>query len=300
VSILGFSYGTKLAMHYARRYPDHLDRIVLQGPTDGDMIYRPERAHDALLARFARMAESDSASATFSRNLVPRIGALLERAERTPFVVRIRTIAGDTQPIPVGKRGLQALISGRVTDGRIPALVATLEAGDMMILTRWVESMYNDLATGSGSLMARALTCSTPPSAQRRAQVDKEGASSLLGPAPDNFVLVDPFCGALGGATPSQAPRTTASIARPALFITGELDDRTPPSNADVLAAEFSQPITTIVANGGHELLPSPAVRDAVIRFFLGNDVRDVVLTEPTPRFLSIESAKQPPRRPGQ
>ena len=45
---------------------------------------------------------------------------------------------------------------------------------------------------------------------------------------------------------------------------------------------------------------PIPAVRDVVVDFFAGRDVRNRALREDPPRFLSIEDAKQPPRRRGQ
>jgi hypothetical protein len=46
--------------------------------------------------------------------------------------------------------------------------------------------------------------------------------------------------------------------------------------------------------------LPDRAVRDVVVDFFAGRDVRDRALRDDPPRFLSIDDAKQPPRRRGQ
>jgi hypothetical protein len=84
------------------------------------------------------------------------------------------------------------------------------------------------------------------------------------------------------------------------LFITGDLDDRTPVGNDVVLAREFSNSVRLIVANGGHELLPDRGVRAVVAHFFAGRNVCGRVLKDNPPRFLSIDEAKQPPRRRGQ
>lgn len=300
VSILGFSYGTRLAMAFARRHPERLDRVVLQGPTDADLEYHAFPAHDSLLARMARFAAADSVAASFSNNLVARMRVLFDRAAAQPFLVKIRRPSGDSVVIPVGREGLRGLVEGHLTDSRIPAFVATTEQGDLTILTRWVEGIYNDFSGGAGTLMARAITCSARASAARRAAVDASSSRSIFGPAFDNFASDPVFCDALGGTATASEARPAKRVAAPVLFITGELDDRTPVGNDVALAAEFTNSVRIIVPNGGHELLPDPAIRAVVVDFFAGRDVRGQGLRDNPPRFLSIEEAKKPPRRRGQ
>jgi pimeloyl-ACP methyl ester carboxylesterase len=300
VSILGFSYGTRLAMTFVRRHPARLHRVVLQGPTDADLEYHISLAHDSLLMRMARFAAADSVAAPFSRDLVLRTRALFDRAMNQPIPVRIRRSTGDSAVIPVGGEGLRGLVEGHITDPRIPAFVATTERGDLTILTRWVEGMYNDFSGGAGTLMARALTCSARPSPARRAIVDASASRSMFGPAFDNFAADPAFCDAIGGTTPPPQAHAPAQLTVPVLFMTGELDDRTPVGNDVALATEFANSIRLVVANGGHELLPDRAVQAVVVDFFAGRDVRGRVLQDEPPRFLSIAEAKQPPRRRGQ
>ena len=300
VSILGFSYGTRLAMTFVRRHPARLHRVVLQGPTDADLEYHVSLAHDSLLVRMARFAAVDNVAAPFSRDLVSRMRALFDRAMNQPISVRIRRSTGDSAVIPVGGEGLRGLIEGHITDPRIPAFVATTERGDLTILTRWVEGMYNDFSGGSGTLMARALTCSARPSPARRAMVDATASRSMFGPAFDNFAADPAFCDAIGGTTPPPQAHAPAQLTVPVLFMTGELDDRTPVGNDVALATEFANSIRLVVANGGHELLPDHAVQAVVVDFFAGRDVRGRVLQDEPPRFLSIAEANQPPRRRGQ
>lgn len=300
VSILGFSYGTRLAMGFARRHPNRLERVVLQGPTDADLGYHISLQHDSLLARVAGLAAADSATAPFSKDLVTRLRTIFDRAGNQPILVKIRRVSGDSVVIPVGREGLRGLIEGHLADSRLPAFVATTERGDLTILTRWVEGMYNDFSGGAGTLMARALTCSSVPSAARRATVDRQGSRSIFGPSFDNFAADPAFCDALGGIPAVPQAHARAPIAAPVLFITGELDDRTPVGNDVVLGAEFSNSVRLVVTNAGHELLPDRDVRSVVVDFFAGREVRDRVLKHDPPRFLSVEDAKQPPRRRGQ
>jgi pimeloyl-ACP methyl ester carboxylesterase len=300
VSVLGFSYGTRLAMAFARRRPDRLERLVLQGPTDVDLEYHISLQHDSLFSRIAGFAAADTATTAFSRDLVARMRTIFDRASNQPVLVKIRRTSGDSVVIPVGREGLRGLIEGHLADPRLPAFVATTEHGDLTILTRWVEGMYNDFGGGAGTLMARAVTCSFTPSAARRAMVDPLGSQSIFGPSFDNFASDPAFCSALGGTAAVPQSHARGPIAAPVLFITGELDDRTPVGNDAVLAREFSNSIRLVVTNGGHELLPDPGVRAVVVDFFAGRDVRGRVLKGDPPRFLSIEAAKLPPRRRGQ
>jgi pimeloyl-ACP methyl ester carboxylesterase len=192
------------------------------------------------------------------------------------------------------------LVEGHLTDSRLPAFIATTESGDLTILTRWIESLYNDFSGGAGTLMARAITCSSRPAAARRAKADASVSLSRFGPSFDNFAANPAFCSSLGGQSPVQQAHAKTRITAPVLFITGELDDRTPIANAAVLANEFANSVILTMANGGHELLPYREVREIVADFFAGRDVRGRALRDTPPRFLSIEAAKQPPRRRGQ
>src|SRR5262245_6345964 len=299
VSLLGFSYGTRLAMTYARRHPSHVDRMALQGPTDEQLMYRSSLGHDSLFVRLSAAAAADTVSAGFSASLVARTRALFAKAERTPISVRIASVRGESLTVAVGREALQGLISGHIADPRIPALIQTLETSDVAILTRWIESMYNDFANGAGSLMARATVCSQRPTTSRVQGVDREASQSMFGPAFDNFTVSETFCRSLGTPVPALTPHLAARLDRPVLIVVGTLDDRTFPSNAAELSRELEKPTTLIVENGGHELLPVRAVALAVSDFFAGRDVQGRVIRLDAPRFLSIENAKRPPRRPG-
>jgi pimeloyl-ACP methyl ester carboxylesterase len=299
VSLLGFSYGTRLAMTYARRHPRNVDRMVLQGPTDEQLMYRSSLGHDSLFVRIAAAAAGDTVSGGFSANLVARTRALFATAEHTPIKVRIASVRGESLTVAVGREGLQGLITGRIVDPRIPALIQTLENNDVAILARWVESIYNDFANGAGSLMARGAVCSQRPTASRVQMIDRQASQSMFGPAFDNFTLGEPFCSSLGTPAPAPTPHLATRLDRPVLIVVGTLDDRTFPGNAAELSRELEKPTTLIVENGGHELLPVRAAALAVSDFFAGRDVRGRVIRLDVPRFLSIENAKQPPRRPG-
>jgi pimeloyl-ACP methyl ester carboxylesterase len=299
ISLLGFSYGTRLALTYARRHPDGVDRLVLQGPTDHNLMYRASGWHDSLFKMIAREAARDPVSAPFAQDLIARTRALFERVSQVPIAVRLGTTSGDSITIHVGAQLLAGTITGRIADPRIPALIATLEVDDVSILRHWVTTTYQDLTNGGGSLMARAITCSQPPSLNRTIAVDVTDGQTFFGPSLDNFVFDLDFCLAVWGGPFRPEVIASKNVNRPTLFIVGSRDDRTPPYNARLLAADFRSATTLIVEDGGHELLPVLEVQREVVRYFRTGDLGRTSLRVPTPRYLSIEDARVPPRRPG-
>jgi len=298
VSLLAFSYGTRLALDFARRHLNRLDRMVLQGPEDPNLRYRSSLAADSLFGRYARLASADSASATFVSDLPGRLVALLSSADRAPIVVRIRAPSGDSVSLPVGKSGLQAIIGEHVGDPRLPALIATLERGDTRILAQYVTALYAELAGGGGSLMGRAIECAALPSPTRIAEVDSASMHSVFGPLLDDAVVTPQFCAAVGLAGSQRSSGEQLAFAGPALIIQGTLDDRTG-GNAAIIARSLPRSVTLLVQNGGHELLPVPEVGDVVLKFFEGRSVAGLQLRVVPPRFLSIAAALQPASRRG-
>jgi pimeloyl-ACP methyl ester carboxylesterase len=199
----------------------------------------------------------------------------------------------------VGAEGMRGVVAGRLGDRRLPALIAATAAGDASVLARVLESSYNDLAGGAGSLMARALVCSSPGAADRSARAERESRSALFAYPLDNLMVQPEFCGALGGPVRRPGDGGAVRSERPALFITGTLDDRTPPANAASVRAGFPHSVHLLVENGGHETLPADAVQQAVVDFFLGRDVSGRRLVVPAPTFATLDEARRPPRRPG-
>jgi len=301
VSLLAFSYGTRLALDYARRHPSRLDHVVLQGPETPDLRYRSPAQLDSLFGRLAGIAAADSASAAFSTDLLGRLGALLTTLARAPDTVRIRSPHGDSVSVAVGPEGLQAIVGEHLADPRLPALLAMLEHGDTRLLAQRAAAIYAGVASGGGSLMGRAAECSTPASDARVGVVAHEAAGSLLGVPFDDGVVTRAFCASLemaGRPWRDTAPGRHAFRGH-ALVIVGDLDTQTPMSNAVVVARALPGSATLVVANGEHELLTERVVQDAVAEFFAGRDVSGRRLRVDPPRFLSIQEALQPPRRPG-
>jgi pimeloyl-ACP methyl ester carboxylesterase len=299
VSLLAFSYGTHIALETVRRHPASIDRIVLQGTLGPPDPVRLPSGFDATFRAIAHLVAADTGGTRVTSDLEGALRHVLDTLSRAPAIVRIKGPSGDTIPLTIGRNGFRLLVSGRMGDRRMPAMVVAASRGDWSIATRILEGSYNDLMSGAGSLMARAVVCSSSGSPERRARVAKDTAGSLFGAPVDNHFITSPFCDALGTRVMPPSPSSPVRSVRPALFITGTLDDRTPPQNAEAVRKGFPNSIHVKVENGGHELLPLDSIQRMVIDFFRGTPPTVAALHLPAPRYLSIEESRLPQRLPG-
>jgi pimeloyl-ACP methyl ester carboxylesterase len=297
VSLLGFSYGTRIALEYARRYPDHVERLVLQGVLGFEHVARLPSVLDSVLGRLSAEAARDSAARALMPDLRSALADRFAALERAPLELRIGTAGGDSVSLLVGKEGLQALVTGRAGDPRLVPLAGSLAAGDTRLVAALAGGIYGDLAAGGGSLFGRAMYCSAPAPEARERRARELGATSFLGQVFDNVPASVEFCEAIGIAPGARAHAPGRPIAAPALLITGTLDDRTPLENVETVRGYFASSWSVIVEHGGHELLPLDSVQAVVADFFRSGRVAPGRLTATPPRFPSVAEALLPARR---
>lgn len=74
------------------------------------------------------------------------------------------------------------------------------------------------------------------------------------------------------------------------LFISGTLDNNTPPFQAEEVRKYFTHSTHLIVENAGHEdMLINALVQEAIADYFAGKDVSSVKISRPPLRFAPIK-----------
>ena len=295
VDLLGFSFGSRIALEVLKRHPDKIRKVVLQGVLGVDTIRMPS-LDDQVFRLYAAAADAQAKEKGVVEHQAEAVKTLQARAARTPLPLTIKTVAGETREIKLGRDMLDVTILGHLGDTRLPAALTTAVAEDYSLLVPWVQSMYQDLEKGAGSLMARVMLCSvaSEPAARQRSRL--EGPKMLLGEAFDNQMQDDAFCQAFGIAPPMAQPPVKSRV--PALLISGTLDPRTPPDRAASTARDLTGSEHVVVQNGGHELLPDTDVQDLVLAFLDGRPERKPIVQPPWV-VRTIPEARQPQRRPG-
>jgi pimeloyl-ACP methyl ester carboxylesterase len=87
INLYGISYGTRVAQHYMRRYPQRVRAAILDGVVPAEVALGPDvaiEAQRALDTAFARCAKDDRCGHRFP-NLAGSFQALRTRLEKTPL-----------------------------------------------------------------------------------------------------------------------------------------------------------------------------------------------------------------------
>lgn len=297
VDLLGFSFGSRIALEVMKRHPDKVRRVVLQGVLGVDTLRMPS-LDEAVFQRFATVADAQAKEKGLVPSQAEAVKTIQARAARAPLPLTLQSVSGETRTVKLGRDVLDGVLLGHLGDPAMSAVLTAAVAEDYSLLTPWVQSLYQDLEKGAGSLMARVMLCSVASGPAARQQASREAPATVLGQALDNGMQGEAFCQAFGVTPPAAQPPVKARV--PALLISGTHDPRTPPDRAQATARDLEggRVEFTIVQNGGHELLPEPAVQDLVLAFLDGKPDRAPIVLPP-PGVRTIEEARKPPRRPG-
>ncbi|MGE3180306.1 MAG: alpha/beta fold hydrolase [Phycisphaerae bacterium] len=271
IVLWGASYGSHLAMATLRKHEAHVSRAVLIVPEGPDHTYKlPSAAQRAVEQLHAKVAEDET-----MREVVPdflgTLRTVLERLEKEPVYVET-----NGQRVGVSKFDVQRWAANYIgfRDGmqRVPAAVQRMSDGDFSDIAR--ELMNDRIQDGVGSAMPIMMDGASGATTARRQRIADEAKTCLLADTV-NF----PFPGI---AEAWNAPdlgdefRGPLKAIVPILFIAGELDSRTPVSNARELMPDLPNAHLIVVKNAGHDLRWI-ALHEAIGDFLAG---RTVTITE--------------------
>ena len=272
VSLLGFSYGTHLALAVARRHPGSIDRMILAGTEGPDHSQKYPHTFDLQLGRLAQLEGQ--------ADLVEVTRSVLARLDRAPIDVDAKGTK-----LTIGKEGFQYLLRrdiGDTNDTRnVIRMIRDTARDDYAMLSAFAARRYGEFGSGVG-LMGFAMDCASGTSAERVARIKREIPDSLLG-VMTNYPFPE-ICDALKIPALPESFRAPLFSALPALFISGSLDSNTPPYQAEEVRWGFPNSAHVIVENAGHEsTLTLPETGKLMVDFLRGEDVagRRIVAASP-------------------
>jgi pimeloyl-ACP methyl ester carboxylesterase len=137
--------------------------------------------------------------------------------------------------------------------------------------------------------MMLVMDTSSGATRQRQARINREAKQTLLG---DVLSVLD-IGEAFGNPDLGDQYRSPIRTSVQTLFISGTLDNNTPPFQADEVRRYFKSSAHIIIENAGHEdMLINRQVQQAVVDYLSGRDVSQVKIALPALRFLPIPEAK--------
>ncbi len=292
LTLYGISYGTELAIAYARAYPQHVERLILDSVVDAD------DTDPFLTATFRAMGPTlrslcPGHCAGISRDPGADLTTLIARLRAKPMVERAYDASGRSHKVTITPLALFDLML--VTDyipplrAIVPTAVRSALAGDGALLARILNDATSLDVLGSPrdfSVARYSTVCETSPMPwdpgtpldQRPAATQQRLAAlpaNTFAPFDPPIVVEDEIDLCLRWPDVPRAPSTVAPLPYPTvptLILQGGEDLRTPPEVSARIAARIPGSIRLVVPGTGHSTISDPrtCAADAILKFVRG------------------------------
>src|SRR4051812_31855329 len=298
VALMGISYGTHVALQYARAFPQNVDRLMLDsivGPNGPDAFlldtYRT-------LPRILREQCANNRCAGATRDPVADVGALVTRINtRGPLRGTFFDAAGRRQrtSYSAAEQLLWLLSSGDLNPllrAALPGAIGAARRGDtaeLMRLKRIADGGPTPATDLSAGLFVTTGCLDTPlPYSIATSPLDARPAAAqaaLAAIPPTEYTPFDPRTVQLSSYVDdcslwpndlARPPFTGPLPDVPALLLGGRLDTRTPIENARATAAQLPHASVVTLRGSGHDATDSDdtgCIATATSRFFAGRTV---------------------------
>ena len=297
LNLVGFSYGTRAALAYARAHPERARTLVLDGVAPFQMIVGNDFDIDsdrALSHLFARCASEPACLARYP-DLERGFRELVARLDRSPEKVRTRhPVTGEPVDLTVDGDAVRqvtlAFLYQTETTALLPPLIRQAVQGDLAPLAAQGILAIADLQAGMSRPLQLSVLCSedvplsTDPAPGTAPTFlggsAREALRSLCAEWPR--APLDPAF--------HQAPRMEV----PALLLSGEADPVTPPRWADQAAVSLPASRRITVPGQGHGVFVRGCMSRIVAEFVKrgsddGLDISCLDRLRPAPIFLDLQ-----------
>ena len=282
LNLYGVSYGTRVAQHYARRYPDAVRSIVLDGVVPPQLALGPDiaiEAQQALDRIFDRCAESAHCSERFP-DLGQAFDELRAKLERKPVKLRAADpLTGHYEPVEFGRNELAAALRLLTyhpnTIAMIPLLISEAAAGNYRPLVAQFRMNMSQLSDAIALGMHNAIMCTEDAPFYDKALVDQDAlGSSYIGPMQLDALTAICSVWPAGALDPDfKQPLDTNA---PVLLLSGSADPVTPPEYADMAAVAFKRAWLLTMPDQGHGQLSVGCTPRLIERFVANAGLDDV------------------------
>jgi pimeloyl-ACP methyl ester carboxylesterase len=298
-NVYGISYGTRVAQHYLRRFPEHTRAVVLDGVVPPALALGPDVGREAqrALDRIFARCEADEGCAMRFADLPAEFGMLLARLEESP-VGKAAPAGADASPPSAGAFGAQELRAlvrfmsyNGATVALLPVLLHEAYGGNYDPLVRQAGTLLRGLPESLSFAMSNSVLCTEDLPFIVPDAADALGEETYLGTTiVDSLKLI---CSRWPAGEIDADFKTPVESDRPVLLLSGSNDPITPPEYAEAVAATLPNSVHLVGQGQGHGLMAVGCVPRLVAKFLddptPGSLVADCLAAErPTPFFLTL------------
>lgn len=282
LNLYGVSYGTRVAQHFLRRYPQSTRTVVLDGVVPPQLALGPAiaiEAQNALEAIFDRCTESPDCSEAFPgiREEFARISGKLYDE---PVTVTIpHPLRGVPQELSFGGQELAAairLLSYHPNSAAIiPMLVNEAALGNFAPLASQFLMVSESASDAINLGMHNSVVCTEDAPFFDGENVGRDALdATYIGP-----VLLDALeaiCSVWPAGVLDADFRNPLSGDTPVLLLSGEADPITPPRYAELAAVDLGNARLVTGPKQGHGLAPRGCMPDVIAEFVETADVDEL------------------------
>ena len=272
------------------RHGEHIDQVIAVGVEGLHQTHKFPLNMDTQWGKLAIMAAQDPAIREFVPDLTALLKRVLKKLAEKPMMVEFQPHGSDEMiTVPISDYGLQTILRRDIGDASdipvFPKLLYTIDQGDPSVLEWFVRRRWH---FSSINLMGLFMDGASGASAERWAMIRRQTAGSMFGQSTNGFwPEVDRATGVKDLGEPYRAPLVSDIRT---LFLTGSLDFNTPPYQAEQIRWGMPNATHIVVENAGHEqIIPNPEVQQTMMRFLMGEEVRDVTIVAPPIKFIPIK-----------
>lgn len=257
-NIYGVSYGTRVAQHYLRRFPNSTRTVILDGVVPpqiplGPMIaIEAQRALDEIFARCAEDKPCDAHFPAVGEEFARLKSALIEQ----PVTVDLADpVTGRAQSLSFGHTelagALRILSYHPSTVALIPLLVHDAAAGNYAPLASQYLMASKSLSDALSIGMHNAVVCTEDAPFYNRDDVDRDALeATYIGPV--QLDALEAICSIWPRGVLDEDLNQPVATDKPVLLLSGDADPITPPRFAELAAVNMSNSVHLIGADQGH------------------------------------------------
>lgn len=281
VNVYGISYGSRVAQHYARRFPATTRTIVLDGVVPPELALGPDIALESQRAVddiFARCAEEPTCNDTFP-DLAAEFTNVLSMLRDEPVEVEVPDpMSGESTIFEFGSGefavAIRLLAYQPNTIALIPLFVHEAATGNLDPLAAQFLTTTQSLAEAIAVGMHNSVMCSEDTPRYDPAELDREALeASYMGAALVDLMADVCSVWPTGPVDDDFARNLNTDI--PTLLLSGTADPITPPDYAVRAAAELDRAWLLTGEHQGHGQIAVGCMPELVAGFVAAAELED-------------------------
>jgi pimeloyl-ACP methyl ester carboxylesterase len=272
-NLYGISYGSRVAQHFLRRYPEATRSVIIDGVVAPQMALGPEiaiEAQNAIEFIFNRCAEDAQCAARFP-DIATEFADLRTRLAQEPVSVSLpNPLSGRTETMSFGAAemagALRLLSYHPTTTALMPLLIDEAVQGNYGPLAAQFMVIAENMSESINIGMHNAVVCTEDAPYFSGEDVTRDALdATYLGPL--QLDVLDAMCSVWPRGVLDDDFKTAVQSDLPVLLLSGEADPITPPAYADLAAVDFGNARHLIGRNQGHGQAPRGCMPDIIADF---------------------------------